>query len=218
MIKASIFDLDGTLADTLSTIANYGNSALKAHNYPKIEIEKYKYLAGDGRDELIRRMLKTVGDDELKGFEKVRKTYDTLYESDVMGVTTVFDGMKELLLTLKKKHIKIAVLSNKPNNVVPLIIENLFGRGFFDACIGQMDNIRRKPAPDGAIIIAEQFNIAPQNCLYVGDTSVDMKTGASAKMITVGVLWGFRDRQELEQNGAEYIVETPMDILKLPCF
>lgn len=215
MIKVCIFDLDGTLADTLSTIANYGNSALEAHGYKSIESEKYKALAGDGRDELIRRMLKTVGDTELKDFEKVRKTYDTLYENDMMGITKVFDGMKELLINLKKKHIKIAVLSNKPNNVVPTVIETLFGKGFFDACLGQLDNIKRKPAPDGAILIAQQFNVLPEDCLYIGDTDVDMKTGSSAGMDTVGVLWGFRNEEELISNGAKHIIKKPSEILNL---
>lgn len=213
MIKACIFDLDGTLADTLSTIANYGNTALKAHSYKTIEIDAYKHLAGDGRNELIRRMLRTVGDEELKGYEKVGKTYDTLYENDVIGYTKPFEGMKDLLICLKKKHIKIAVLTNKPNNVVPEIIEVLFGRGFFDACLGQTDNIKRKPAPDGALLIVEQFNISPEECLYIGDTNVDMQTGNSAGMPTVGVLWGFRDKQELLDSGAKYIAEKPMDIL-----
>lgn len=213
MIKACIFDLDGTLADTLSTIANYGNTALKAHSYKTIEIDTYKHLAGDGRNELIRRMLRAVGDEELKGYEKVGKTYDTLYENDVIGYTKPFEGMKDLLICLKKKHIKIAVLTNKPNNVVPEIIEVLFGRGFFDACLGQTDNIKRKPAPDGALLIVEQFNILPEECLYIGDTNVDMQTGNSAGMPTVGVLWGFRDKQELLDSGAKYIAEKPMDIL-----
>lgn len=213
MIKACIFDLDGTLADTLSTIVNYGNTALKAHSYKTIEIDTYKHLAGDGRNELIRRMLRTVGDEELKGYEKVGKTYDTLYENDVIGYTKPFEGMKDLLICLKKKHIKIAVLTNKPNNVVPEIIEVLFGRGFFDACLGQTDNIKRKPSPDGALLIVEQFNILPEECLYIGDTNVDMQTGNSAGMPTVGVLWGFRDKQELLDSGAKYIAEKPMDIL-----
>lgn len=213
MIKACIFDLDGTLADTLSTIANYGNTALKAHSYKTIEIDTYKHLAGAGRNELIRRMLRAVGDEELKGYEKVGKTYDTLYENDVIGYTKPFEGMKDLLICLKKKHIKIAVLTNKPNNVVPEIIEVLFGRGFFDACLGQTDNIKRKPSPDGALLIVEQFNILPEECLYIGDTNVDMQTGNSAGMPTVGVLWGFRDKQELLDSGAKYIAEKPMDIL-----
>lgn len=214
MIKACIFDLDGTLADTLSTIANYANIALKAHSYKQIEVERYKTLAGDGRNELIKRMLKAVGDNELKGYKKVGKTYDTLYENDVIGFTKPFEGMKSLLIALKKKHIKIAVLSNKPNTVVPKIIETLFGKGFFDACLGQTDNIKRKPSPEGALLIAEQFNISPKECLYIGDTNVDMKTGNAANMNTVGVLWGFRDKQELLDNGAKYIAEKPMDILE----
>ncbi len=215
MIKACIFDLDGTLADTLNTIADYGNRALKAHGYKEIEIEKYKYLTGDGKDELIKKMLNMVGDYELLGFNAVRKTYEQLYELDVINGTKVFDGIKELLLNLKKKHLKIAVLSNKSHNMVLKVVENLFGRGFFDACLGNIDNIKRKPQPDGAILIMEQFNILPKECLYVGDTDVDMKTGVSAGMHSVGVIWGFRSREELELNGAEYIVSKPSEILDL---
>lgn len=215
MIRAGIFDLDGTLADTLTTIANFANCALEAHGYEAIEEEKYKKLVGDGRDVLIERMLRLAGDDELKDFEKVKKTYNDLYSSDVIGTTKVFEGVKEMLTELKKRRFKIAVLSNKQHEIVPEIVKGLFGNGFFDACLGQMDTIPKKPAPDGAKLIAEQFDIPCNEWVYVGDTDVDIETGKASGMTTVGVLWGFRDRNELEKAGADYIIEEPDELLKI---
>jgi phosphoglycolate phosphatase len=215
MIKACIFDLDGTLADTLSTIAEYGNIALTTHGYKKIEIETYKKLVGDGRDELVRRMLSYVGDCELKGFEAVKKTYSSLYEQNVTGETKAFEGIPELLDVLKRKSIKLAVLSNKQNEVVPAVVEALFGADCFDLCLGQSDAIKRKPAPDGANLIAEKLKVEPHEFLYIGDTNVDMLTGKAAKMNTVGVTWGFRDRQELVESGADYIINKPAELLEL---
>ena len=215
MIRACIFDLDGTLADTLATIANFANCALKAHGYETIEEQKYKKLVGNGRDVLIERMLKLVGDEKLLGFEKVRKTYNDLYSSDIISTTKVFGGVKELLTELKKRRIKIAVLSNKQHEIVPDIVKSLFGNGFFDACLGQMDTIPKKPAPDGAELIAAQFDIPCNEWLYIGDTNVDIETGKAARMTTVGVLWGFRDRDELEAAGADYIIDKPEEILEI---
>ena len=213
MIRACIFDLDGTLADTLTTIANFANSALKAHGYEAIEEERSKKLVGNGRDVLIEKMLRLVGDTELNDFEKVKKTYDDLYSSDVIGTTKVFDGVKEVLTELKKRRMKIAVLSNKQHEIVPEVIKGLFGYGFFDACLGQMDTIPKKPAPDGAKLIADQFDIPCNEWLYVGDTGVDVETGKAAGMTTVGVLWGFRDKKELKKAGADYIIEKPEELL-----
>lgn len=215
MIKACIFDLDGTLADTLSTIADYGNVALSKHGYQTIATEKYKKLVGDGRDELIRRMLKAVGDTDLIGFDAVRDTYSYLYEQNSIATTKVFEGIYELLAQLKSIGIKLAVLSNKQNEVVPAVIDALFGKDYFDICIGQSEAIRRKPAADGALMIAHQLKLKTNECLYIGDTDVDMLTGKAAQMRTVGVTWGFRDQQELINSGADHIVYKPVEIFDL---
>lgn len=213
LYQACIFDLDGTLANTLNSIAYFANSALTACGYSTIEVEKYRYLVGNGADKLIHRMLAAVTDSYTEeDVLRLRKTYDTLYESDTMHLVTGYDGMQELLKALKRQNMKLAVLSNKPHNVTEEVIRNLFGNDLFDLCYGQRSQVERKPSPQGALLIAEELGVKPKQCLYIGDTNVDMQTGENAGMDTVGVLWGFRDRDELEQSHAKHIVSHPSEI------
>lgn len=214
MIKACIFDLDGTIANTLESIAGFSNEALKKCGYKTIELEKYKKIVGNGADTQMRRMLKNVkGDfteDELK---KLRAEYDSLYEAEPMKGVKEYDGVKEMLGKLKKQGIQLAVLSNKPNNVAQMVVEKLFSSTLFDVVAGQKDGIPTKPDPKGAEIILKELGRKPCECLYVGDTWVDMQTGHNAGMKTVGVLWGFRDRQELEENEADFIISSANELL-----
>jgi len=216
LYQACIFDLDGTLANTLNSIAYFANGALTACGYSTIEVEKYRYLVGNGADKLVRRMLNTVTDsfteDEVN---HLRKTYDTLYESDSMYLVTGYDGIQKLLEALKRSNMKLAVLSNKPHNVTEEVVRSLFGNDVFDLCYGQRPQVERKPSPQGALLIAKELGITPEQCLYIGDTNVDMRTGEAAGMNTVGVLWGFRDRDELEQSHATYIVTCPREIYSI---
>lgn len=215
MYKACIFDLDGTLANTLNSIAFFANGALEKCGYKTIEISKYRYLVGNGADYLMRRMLNTVcgegnySEDEV---QRLRKAYNALYECDPTHIVANYDGMQELIRELRQAGIKLAVLSNKPHNCTVAIIEALFAPGTFGACYGQRPEVARKPSPQGALIIADELGVKPKECLYIGDTDIDMKTGAAAGMDTVGVLWGFRPRQELEENNAKYIVKFPKEI------
>ena len=137
------------------------------------------------------------------------------YEQFSMYKVKVFEGIMELLESLKNKNIKIAVLTNKPHNRAIDVVTGLFGKNYFDIVLGQSDDFERKPSPQGALIISKEFNVKPEECVYLGDTNTDMITGKSAGMFTVGVLWGFRDRQELVDNNADYIIEKPLDLLKL---
>lgn len=215
MYKACIFDLDGTLANTLNSIAFFANSALEKCGYKTIPILEYRYLVGNGADLLMRRMLNTVcgeGNYTEDDVQKLRKTYDALYESNPTYIVTNYDGMQELIRELRQAGIKLAVLSNKPHNCTTAIVETLFAPGTFDACYGQRPEVARKPSPQGALLIADELGVKPQECLYIGDTNTDMNTGAAAGMDTVGVLWGFRQRKELEENHAKYIIETPKEI------
>lgn len=218
MYKACIFDLDGTLANTLDSIAYFANSALKQCGYNTIETNQYRYLVGEGVVKLIHRMLGTVcgtlGYTEADA-QKLRAIYDDLYESDPTYVVTDYTGMHETIAALKTAKIKLAVLSNKPQNCTAAIIDALFKAGTFDLCYGQREQVARKPSPQGALIIARELGIESKECLYIGDTSTDMKTGAAAGMDTVGVTWGFRDVNELKVNHARYIVETPKQIYKI---
>ena len=215
MIKACIFDLDGTLTDTIRAIAHFGNLALSEYGMGPIDVEDYKIYVGDGRDKLIPRILKHHNSDTDEMFEKVRDVYDENYEKDYLYDTDAYDGIRELLSELKKKGIKIAVCSNKPDNVVHYVAGTIFGENYFDAVCGVIDGMPTKPNPYTALKIAEKLDVLPKECLFLGDTNVDIFTAKNAEMTSVGVLWGFRSRTELVQAGADYIAENPHVILQL---
>ena len=214
MIKLCIFDLDGTLIDSLSTIAYFGNLALNEIGLAAIDTEEYKYFAGDGRAVLLHRMLKYHNADTPDVFEILCLAYDRGYENDPVGKTTVFDGMIDTLNELKSKNIYIAVCSNKPHNVAVEAVKSMFG-DIFNAIYGLMDGNSKKPSPDTALAIADDLGIKPDECLFIGDTNVDIYTAKNANMHSCGVLWGFRDFDELNSAGAEFIVNKPTDIIAI---
>lgn len=215
MIKLAVFDLDGTLADTVESIAFAANKALRTCGLAEQPVENYQYYAGDGADVLIKRALAASGDPEGTHFEEAFKEYQGFFETDCTYRVKVFDGILELLQELKQRKIKIAVVSNKPHLRTVTVVETLFGKGMFDCILGQKDNLPKKPDPAGTLIVAQTLGAAPAESIYIGDTDVDMKTGNRAEMFTVGVLWGFRTREELQKNNAHAIVETPLEILTL---
>lgn len=215
MIKACIFDCDGTLLDTLVSIMYSANRALADFGFPQFGPEDYKMFVGEGAQVLIQRCLKKAGDEACEAFDTVFPRYRQYFIKDCMYEVKPYDGITELLRMLKKKGIKLAVLSNKPHGQTVKVIEDSFEAGTFDYVLGQKEEIRRKPAPDGALMIAEAFGVLPQECLYVGDTGTDMQTGNSAGMHTAGVLWGFRDQKELEEYRAQHLAEQPQKIAEL---
>lgn len=215
MFRGIIFDLDGTLLDTIETIAFYGNKALEKYGFKAIETKEYKYFVGDGAVQLIERMLAFRGSHDKEMFEKVFNEYNFLYNNDTFYKTTVYDGINELLKSAKEKGIKLAVLSNKPNIATQDVIKRFFGNDTFDFFYGAREGIPLKPDPTSAIMLAEEMGIQKEEIVYVGDTCVDMKTGKSAGFYSVGVLWGFRDRKELEENKADLIISHPSELLKL---
>lgn len=215
MYKAAIFDLDGTLADTLESMACAGNATIEALGYKARNIEEYRYFAGDGAAELVRRFMKAAGDENNVNFDKAYKIYQGFFEKDCTYKVKMYDGIKEMLDSLKNAGLKVAVLSNKPHERAIAVVEELFGKNYFDIIFGQQNGIRRKPDPEGAFIISDKLGIEPANTGYIGDTNVDMITGKRAGMFTIGVLWGFRDRKELEENSADAIAEKPKDIISL---
>lgn len=215
MIRACIFDMDGTVADTLASIAGFANGALRQCGYPEIGIPAYRTLVGNGADTLMRRMLKTVaGEFTEEEVARLRQVYDRAYEADPMHLVTEYPGMGAVLRTLKEQGVRIAVFSNKPDDMTCKVAALLYP-GLFDAVRGQRPETPLKPAPDGALLLAEQLGVKPEECLYIGDTWVDMQTGKNAGMETVGVLWGFRDREELENAGACHVIAAPEELLLL---
>ena len=215
MVKAVIFDMDGTVADTLASIASFGNAALTAHGFPALETELYRQLVGDGRDMLIRRMLVATGMEHAEGtVQTVIQTYDALYEADPTRLVTPYPGILELLKTVRAAGIKTAILSNKPDNMTRFIADALF-HGLFDIVHGQREDIPKKPDPTAVLMLCEELGVTSADCLYVGDSGVDMQTGNNAGILSVGVTWGFRSTEELKENGAHHLVSTAQELLNL---
>ncbi|NLL79295.1 MAG: HAD family hydrolase [Clostridiales bacterium] len=212
--QAVIFDLDGTLSDSLDSITISANQAIGAFGFAPYDRERYKYFVGDGADELLRRCLKNGGDEKLQYFDRVKEEYKKIFEEYCMYRVKPYEGIREVLEELKARGIKIAVLSNKPHPRTLDVIHALFGEGYFDCVQGQTPEIERKPSPEGVFAISRYFHIPVEDMLYVGDTSTDMKTGKRAGAFTIGVLWGFREREELEENQADAIIAHPSEIIQ----
>lgn len=214
--KACIFDLDGTVADTLDTITYFANKALQSFSLPQIEKERYRFLVGQGAKRLIENMLEEIDCKvSQEQFDKIFSVYNKFYEADSMYLTKPYNGIVDTLNQIKQMGIHVAVLSNKPDNVTQMVVQNLFGTGFFDLCYGQRGGVPNKPDPYMAEQIAIELGVNVNECLYIGDTDVDMQTGVNAKMDTIGVLWGFRDREELQDNGATYIITKPSEMVEI---
>ncbi|WP_310604640.1 HAD family hydrolase [Anaerosporobacter sp.] len=214
--KAAIFDLDGTIADTLESIAYSANMMLESLGLMKRPDEEYNYYAGDGADVLVMRALKAACNNEEQAkelFLQAKAKYKEVFEEYCMYNVKPFDGIVTMLNELKARGIKIGVLSNKPHDRTISVINELFGENYFDSVCGQKEGLPKKPDPSGARIMLEEFAVVAEECLYVGDTNVDMQTGKNTGMFTVGVLWGFRDREELEQNHADVIITNPSELL-----
>ncbi len=213
MIKACIFDLDGTLSDTLTTIAYYGNKSLNKFGLPSIPKERYRYLVGNGAKILVERMVREVeGDASL--VETIFEDYTKAYETEPLYLTAPYAGIVDLLKALRERGVLIAVLSNKPHAPACAVVKTLFGEETFDCCYGQREGVPIKPDPAAVLGIMKELKVTAEECFYIGDTAVDMQTGTASGATSVGVLWGFRDRQELEENGAEVLLEHPMQLLE----
>lgn len=215
MIKACIFDLDGTLAYTLDSMATVGNRVLEYFGLPGMPVENYRYYCGNGADMLVQRALIDAGDKELVHYEEARRMYRRLFDEDPFYKLQHYPGMQDTLKALKHAGVKLAVCSNKPHEAAVKVIARMFEAEEFDMVLGQSEEIRKKPAPDGPLKVAESFGVRPEECMYLGDSGTDMQTGKAAGMYTVGVLWGYRDEKELRENGADQLVKAPEDILSL---
>lgn len=213
MKKAVIFDLDGTLSDSIHSMKYCVDKVMEAYGYGPFSVEQYKYFVGDGAANLIKRALLAGGDKELVHFEEAFAQYKEIFKENCMYQVKPYKGIRELLAALKGKKVAIAVLSNKPHAETVNVIETLFGKNYFDVILGQTDKVAIKPSPEGVFVILDKLGIGAEETLYLGDTSTDMKTGKSAGAFTVGALWGFRDYQELSDNHADAIIEEPLQLL-----
>ncbi len=214
MIKACIFDLDGTVLYTLESIALAGNRMLAELGVKEQPLDDYRYFCGDGSDNLVIRCLKAADaltEERLARGKVLNRTF--LAEKPSYHVRP-YEGIREVLTALKERGLKLAIVSNKPDEAAQIAVRDAFG-DLFDHIQGQGSGIPIKPDPTGALRTAEHFAVDPSECYYFGDTWTDMQTGRNAGMHTIGVLWGYRDRKELEENGAETVLSKPEEILEL---
>ncbi len=212
--RAILFDLDGTLLDTLVDIAGSMNAALSRFGFPTHPTDSYRYFTGDGMDGLVRRILpEDRRDDET--VNKCLAVAKDHYRRHWSDNTSAYPGIPELLSALEGFGLPKAVLSNKPDEFTRIMVEKLLRRWLFQIIRGQKPRVPKKPDPAAALDIADELKIPPDRFIYLGDTNTDMQTANAAGMYAVGVLWGFRDAQELLENGAKALVETPQDIMRL---
>ena len=211
---AVVFDLDGTLLNTLADLASAMNAALAASGLPTHSVESYKIHVGGGLMNLIHRTAPaSAGDPALEArlVADMRAAYFTCWDA----TTHPYDGVAEMLDGLVARGVPMGVFSNKPHDFTLLCVTNLLADWPFVAVRGVDEQTPRKPDPAGALAVAEAMGAAPARTLYVGDTGTDMVTGTNAGMYAVGVTWGFRGADELRENGARTIITEPSDLLDL---
>lgn len=213
MYRLCIFDLDGTLVNSIYAINHTVNQSLEKFGLGPIDEIHAKKFVGDGYERLIERSLLFCGDEKLVHYQEACKEYLEQFKVHCMYGMEVYDGIQELLGYIKEKGMKIAVLSNKPHDRTVENVEKVFGREYFDFVTGEGEGIKRKPDPSGALFIARKFGVEPSQCLYFGDTDTDMLTGKGAGMDTVGAAWGFRGREELLEFSPLLVADTPAQAL-----
>jgi phosphoglycolate phosphatase len=214
MILSVIFDLDGTLANTIQDITEAANFAMRKFGMPEHTAEEYKYFVGDGIKELIER---AVPETDKGDEEKVSACLDAFrqyYRENYCVYTKPYDGIYETLDKLKRVGIVLGVVTNKNEEAVKLIVAKLF-KGYFDIVIGNSDRVKQKPDPESVNEIMAQYHLTPDEVVFVGDSYTDIRTAKNAGIKGVGVLWGFRTRKELEDEGADFVISEPTDLLAI---
>lgn len=214
MKKAVIFDLDGTLSDSISSMKYCCDRALAPFGYGPFSEADYKRFVGDGVVNLVKRALTAAGDLELCHFEEALERYRRFFAVDCMYGVKPYPEVPELLAALKERGLKVAVLSNKPHEQTVDVIEALFGKGCFDVILGQKEGVPVKPHPAGISAVLRELGLEAGEVLYLGDTATDMKTGKGVGAFTVGALWGFRERGELEESHADAVIGHPLELLR----
>lgn len=211
--KAIIFDLDGTLIDSLEDIAVCMNQVFEEMGLPTHEINDYKKFVGGGVDILVENALANSQTKEVKKQVSIR--FKEIYDQNLHAKTLPYDGIYDLLAKLEEANIKMGILSNKPHKFTCQYAKSLFKDYNFLEVHGQKEHINKKPDPKAAIDIANSFGLDCSEIYFVGDTKVDMQTAKNANMKAIGVLWGFREEEELREHGADFIVKKPSDIFDI---
>jgi len=213
-IDLIIFDLDGTLIDSLGDLADSMNATLASMGFPTHPQEPYRRFVGDGMVTFARRALPADAVEEVTVDEAVRRMRQE-YARRWTDTTRPYPGVSELLAGLEKRGLKTVVLSNKPDSATRELVKALLGGHRFQRVLGARPEVPLKPDPTAALEICRALGVLPPMTLFLGDTDIDVETGRRAGMVTVGVTWGFRDADELRDAGAHHIIDHPLDLLEL---
>ncbi len=214
MIKAVIFDLDGTLVNSLDDLAVSTNYSLEKHGFNTYPVEDYKYLVGDGMVKLIER---AIPDEQFNNdtFKSVFDCFMAHYRENFLVNTVAYDGIKDVLSALSNMGLKLAVVSNKADDMAKRVVKSIFEQGVFTVVSGKREGYPVKPDPTLTLEIIGQLGVKPQECVFVGDSGMDTATAVNSGCYPLGVLWGFRAKAELLENGAKSLAKTPEEIIEI---
>lgn len=213
-MKACIFDLDGTLTDTLESLTYSVNETLKEMELSPITDKECESFVGNGARVLMECSLRAAGEETLDRLNEAMERYGRIFDANCTYHVTPYDGVEEMLGRLKESGMRLGVLSNKPHQQTVKVVREIFGEDIFDCVQGQQETVARKPDPAGVFRLMEKMQVTEEECLYVGDSEVDIRTGRNAGVKTVSVTWGFRTREELEAAEAGTIIDIPGELLQ----
>ncbi|MDO4594240.1 MAG: HAD family hydrolase [Tissierellia bacterium] len=209
-----IFDVDGTILDTVNSIQYHANKTFKKYNLGSLEREDYERFLGNGAKYMIDKALDKLGEFNLEKREEILKIYNKSYDQNPSYLTKAYPKIKEVLKKLKEENTLVA-FSNKPHSTLTKVIKDVFGEDLFDYVLGQSDRYKRKPSPEGIYIIKDRFRVNSDEILYFGDSEVDILCGKNAGVFTIACSWGFRDRKFLEKQNADLIIDDAKEILNI---
>ncbi|EFR40193.1 putative phosphoglycolate phosphatase, bacterial [Selenomonas sp. oral taxon 137 str. F0430] len=212
--QAAVFDLDGTLVDSLADLADAANAMLASYRFRTHDVGAYRYFVGDGSRKLIERILPKERSRDAAFVDEAMARYKDCYAERLLHQTKPYDGIPEMLEELRRRNIPMAICTNKHQSAADAIVEALFPKNMFQEVIGDRRGLPRKPDPQKVLHIARRMGVSPASTAYFGDTAVDMDTAHNAGTLAVGVLWGFRPQQELTEHGAQILLSHPRELFQ----
>lgn len=212
MIKAVLFDLDGTLVDTLGDLSKGVNAELSKRGYPTHPKDAFKIFVGNGIPKMVERA--APADIAPEVLKEITDSFVAYYSVHYADYTEAYSGTTELISAVKEKGLKVAVVTNKAQGPAELVVNKFFGDSF-DLIFGQKPGIPAKPDPTAALLAMKELGVTPNECVFMGDTGIDVETGVNSGAYPVGVLWGFRDEAELKGAGAKELIENPLELISI---
>lgn len=213
MYKAILFDLDGTLLNTLDDLNESMNKVLTENGYKEQTKDETRRFVGNGVRKLVERSLPG---ESTEFYDKIEAQFKECYAKNMRNKTAPYEGIEELLKALKERQVKVGVVSNKFDGAVKSLCKEIFGE-YTQVAVGERVGVRKKPAPDSVLAAIDELGVKKEETIYAGDSDVDIETAKNAGIKSIGVTWGFRDRELLISCGADFLADTAEDILKIVC-